>query len=332
MATGMDGAPQAVVAIDLGGSKALAGVVEQTGEVRSRTLFPSREYRDNPGALLDRMALSVKEAMSLAEVPSEQIAAVGVCVPGPLDLARRVVDVAPNLGWKALNAKAELERRLPGLPVFLENDVRAAALAEHTLGAGRGHPSMLAIFVGTGVGGGLVIEDRLYHGSRGGAGEIGHIVIQADGPLCACGQRGCLESLAARAAVARYVAEQVSAGSATVLTDILHGNLAALTSRDLAKAIQQGDAVAVQAARRSAKYVGIAAGSMVNLLDPDAIVLGGGIVEAIDEQYVAWAAETAQQQILSERARSVLIVASQLGDDAGLLGAALTAFYGLAPS
>jgi glucokinase len=319
-----------VVAIDLGGSKALAGVVESNGSIRSRVWLPSRDLKGRPAELLDRLADGAGEAAAQADLPFEAIAAVGVCVPGPMDPSRSVVAIAPNLGWVDLAVRAELERRLPRKRVFLENDVRAAALSEHKLGAGRGFDSMLAVFVGSGVGGGLVVDGRLYHGAQGGAGEIGHMVVRAGGPRCGCGRAGCLEAMAARDAVGRYVIREVERGHTTLLTAILGGDLRALNSRHLAVAIAQGDAVAIRAARRSARYAGLAIGGVVNLLDPGVVVIGGGIAEALGERYVAWASEIAQRQILASAARAVPIVASSLGDDAGLLGAALTAFAGLA--
>jgi glucokinase len=321
--------PSPVVAIDLGGTKALAGVVDPDGTVRSRVWLPSRDLVGRPAELLDRLADGAREAAAEAGVPFEQVGAVGVCVPGPLDSSRSVVAIAPNLGFVNLAVRAELERRLPGKPVFLENDVRAAALGEHVLGAGRGYDSMLAVFVGSGVGGGIVIDGKLYHGAQGGAGEIGHLVIRAAGPRCGCGRAGCLEAMAARGAVTRYVIQDVRRGRSTVLTDILKGNLEALTSRDLAAAIAQDDEVAIRAARRSARYTGLAIGGVINLLDPAVVVLGGGIAEALGHRYVEYVTKSARRYILAGQPP---IVASQLGDDAGLLGAALTANQGLAAS
>src|SRR5262249_4865303 len=192
----------------------------------------------------------------------DAVSAVGVCVPGPLDTTRSVVAIAPNLGWQNLAVRQELEYRLPGKPVFLENDVRAAALAEHVLGAGRGFDSMLAVFIGSGVGGGIVIGGKLYHRSHGGAGESRPPWGGSGRPPSGCGRAGCLEAMAARGAVTRYVMRDVKRGRRTRLTDILHGNLAALTSRDLAMAIAENDAVAIHAARLSARYVGLAVGGV----------------------------------------------------------------------
>jgi glucokinase len=321
-----------VVAIDLGGTKALVGAVESNGTVRSRVWLPSRDFRGRPGELLDVLAQGAAQAALEANLPFESISAIGICVPGPLDSSRSVVAIAPNLGWVDLAVRAELERRLPSKLVFLENDVRAAALSEHKLGAGRGYQSILAVFVGSGVGGGLVVDGQLYHGAHGGAGEIGHMVVRAGGPRCGCGRAGCLEAMSARGAVARYVIREVARGQATLLTEILGGNLPALTSRDLAQAIARSDAVAIRVARRSARYTGLAIGGVVNLLDPAAVVIGGGIAEALGQRYVEYAAETARRQIIASGAGGVPIVASKLGDDAGLLGAAMTAYAGLAIS
>src|SRR5438309_5353581 len=229
--------PPPVVAIDLGGTKALAGVVELDGTVRSRVSLPSRDLSGRPAELLDRLAEGAEAAATQAGVPFEAVAAVGLCVPGPLDQSRSVVAMAPNLGWVDLAVREELERRLPHTSVFLENDVRAAALSEHKLGAGQGYDSMLAVFIGSGVGGGIVVDGHLYHGAHGGAGEIGHMIVRAGGPRCGCGRAGCLEAMAARDAVTRYVIREVERGHSTALTAILKGNLLALTSRGLAMAI-----------------------------------------------------------------------------------------------
>ena len=180
--------PAPVVAIDLGGTKALAGVVESDGTVRSRVWLPSRELSGRPAELLDRLAEGAQAAAEQAGLPFEKVAAIGVCVPGPLDPSRSVVAMAPNLGWVDLPVREEMERRLPHKSVFIENDVRAAALSEHRLGAGRGSESMLAVFVGSGVGGGLIVNGTVYHGAHGGAGEIGHMVVRAGGPRCGCGR------------------------------------------------------------------------------------------------------------------------------------------------
>jgi glucokinase len=318
-----------VVGVDLGGTKILAGVVDAEGVVLSRFWLSSLDLQDQPEALLQRIAEAGREAAREAGVEWSRVAAGGVGIPGPLDATRWIVAVAPNLGWENLPARPLLEELFAGPSVFLENDVRAAALAEYRSGAEPRGRSLLAVFVGTGVGGGLIVDGRLYHGTRGGAGEIGHMVIQAGGPLCGCGRRGCLEALAARGAITREVLRAIKRGRSTVLQAVFEQGAEVVTSRDLALAIEQDDAVAVAAARKSARAVGLAVGSVANLLDPDVVVLGGGIVEGAGDAYVRWVGKVAQGQMLSEAARGIPIVAATLGDDAGLLGAAFTAFDGL---
>jgi len=314
-----------VVGVDLGGTKVLAGVVGQDGKVLSHYKHKTAILKDHPAALLDLLAEAVRSAVDQAGASMADVAAVGVGVPGSLNLDRSVVTVAPNLGWANVAAQAELKQRLGGMPVFLENDVRCAALAEHTLGSGSGHPSMVAIFIGTGVGGGLILDGQLLRGVRGGAGEVGHMVIRSGGPVCSCGQRGCLEAVAARPAVTRRLLKRIAKGHKTVLAHLADDNAKPLGSSELAKAVAKGDREATRAVKQSAHYAGEAAGSLVNLLDPDLVILGGGVVDAIGQQYVEWVAETARPHILAASARLLPIVAARLGDDAGLLGAALTA-------
>jgi glucokinase len=314
-----------VLAIDLGGTKALIGVVEPDGTVRSRLPLTTREFNGRPIQLLDCIADGGRQVLDAADVRLEHVAAVGVCLPGVLNANRSVIVIAPNLGWVDVQIRAELERRFSDVPVFVENDVRAAALSELRLGAGRGYASILAIFVGSGVGGGIVIDNQPFSGAHGLAGEVGHMVVAAGGPRCGCGRSGCLESVSAREAVARSVHNDVRRGHATVLTTMLNGDVMALTSRELAQAISESDPVALRAARRSARYVGLAVGGMINVLDPEVVVIGGGIAEAVGSRYIEWATEIACRQALPSPGRRVPIVASALRDDAGLLGAALTA-------
>jgi glucokinase len=316
-----DGRP--VVGVDLGGTKVLAGVVGSDGHVLARCKQKTARLKDRPEALLDLIAEAVHEALASAGLGLDQVAAVGVGVPGTLDAERARVAIAPNLGWVDLPVRDDLSRRLDGARVCLENDVRSAALAEHRLGAGAGRQSMIALFIGTGIGGGLVADGRLVHGSHGGAGELGHMPIRAGRGRCSCGQKGHLEALAARPALVRYIARRVARGESSVVARRHRGDLTRLTSGDIEAAVRAGDKLATRAARRSARYVGLAVGGLVNLLDPELVVLGGGVVEALGQAYVEWAAEAARPHILAASRREVPIQAARLGDDAGLLGAAL---------
>jgi glucokinase len=314
-----------IVGVDLGGTKVLAGVVNGDGQVLSHSKHKTRALKGRPDALLDLIAEAVRGACAEASVDLGSVSAVGMGVPGTLTADRSGVMVAPNLGWSNVPVRDDLARRLDGARVGLENDVRSAALAEHVLGAGAGYSSMLAIFVGTGIGGGYIEHGKIVHGSRGGAAEFGQMVIQAGKGRCSCGNKGHLEALAARPALARYMARKVKRGAKSSLAGAHKGDLTLLTSGEIEGAIAAGDELAIRAAERSATYVGLALGSLVNAFDPDLVVLGGGVVAAIGQRYVDWAAVAARPHILNQDARSLPIVAAKLGDDAGLLGAALAA-------
>lgn len=320
-----------VIGVDLGGTKVLAGAVARDGTVRSRFKLLTQELKGQPDALLDRIAEAVRGAADEAGMTLGDARAVGMGVPGPLDLTRSVVAVAPNLGWGSLAVRSELERRLPGMRVFLENDVRAAALAEARIGSGRGHHALLAVFVGSGVGGGMVIGGRVYHGGHGTAGEIGHVVVKVDGPVCPCGRRGCFEALTARDAIIRMVKAAVARGVQTALTALVReGSLDNLSSLDLSRAVgEHDDPLASQVLKRSARYTGIAIGGLINLVDPDIVVLGGGVVEAGGQPYLEVVTRYVRRQVLSSAAAGLPVVLSTLGDESGLLGAALTAWDGL---
>lgn len=321
--------PRPVVGVDLGGTKVLVGVVSPDGTIQSRVKHRTHALRDQPDALLDLIARAVREALEAAQLGASDVGGVGMGVPGPLDATRRVVRVAPNLGWHGLAAADELSGRLDGMSVALENDVRSATLAELWMGAGKGVDAFLAVFVGTGVGGGLVLGGRMWHGRHGAAGEVGHLVVRDGGPRCSCGRRGCLEANAARPAIARWIAKRADRGKATALTRLAKGrDLREVTSGALAAAMDQQDPLVVRAVERSARYVGRAVGGLVNVFDPELVVLGGGVVDAVGQPYVDVAAREARALILSDQARDLPIQASPLGDDAGLLGAALTAFAG----
>ncbi|MEW6048842.1 MAG: ROK family protein, partial [Bacillota bacterium] len=199
-----------VAGVDLGGTKIAAGLVDEGGRVLHRVELLTRP-EEGPAAVMDRMIGSVREVCRAAGVRPEELQAVSVACPGPLDPVRGVVTEAPNLHWRNVNVTAPMREAL-GAPVYLENDANAAALGEWWAGAGRGTRSFIYVTVSTGIGGGIVIEGRIYGGAHWAAGEIGHTVaVVENGPLCGCGRRGCLEAMASGTAIARRAAEALQA-------------------------------------------------------------------------------------------------------------------------
>lgn len=312
-----------VVGIDLGGTKVLIGLVGPDNSVLSRYKAPTREHHQ-PDELLKAIAAGVHEAAKKANVPWEAIRAAGMGIPGPIDAATGVVKLAPNLGWSNVPVREVLEREL-GLPVGIDNDVRVATLSEFQLGAGRGHQRVVSFFVGTGIGGGLVLDGQVYHGAHNAAGEIGHTFVKAGGPLCSAGHKGCLEAMASRTAIQRDIVAAAKKGKATALKNIAGKDLAEIKSGDLAEALERNDKLTKRVVRRAAHYVGYGIASAVNLLDPEIIILGGGVVEALGDTFMNWAIERARPNIIASDARAVAIIRAELGDDAGMLGAALVA-------
>ena len=230
-----------VVGVDLGGTKILAAVVDSEGSILSQA---KKKTKVEGGALtvLNRMALAIRSVIESSGIPKNQIAAIGVGSPGPLDPESGIVMVAPNLGWKNVNVKAYLEGEFQ-IPVFLENDVNAGTFGEYCLGAGKGVSSLVGIFVGTGIGGGIIIDGKLHRGFNQTAGEIGHMIIDPDGPLCGCGNHGCLEAVASRTAIDRMIRERLESGKKSVITDFVKKDSAQIKSSVLAKALYQNDKV-----------------------------------------------------------------------------------------
>lgn len=312
-----------VAAVDLGGTKILAAIVGPDGTIVSREKLETGSDHA-VGAVADRIAECVRGACSTAGIESAQLAAVGIGAPGPIDLAAGVVKVAPNLGWRDAPLRDELERRVD-VPVALDNDVRIAVIAEHAVGVGRGVRNMIGVWPGTGVGGGLILNGQIYTGSNDVAGEVGHMTLKIGGPKCGCGGRGHLESLASRTAIVRDIVRAVSKGEKTILTKIVGKDLSKTTSGALAKAWAKDDPLVTRVLERAAKYLAVGIASLANALNPELVVLGGGVIEGLGESYVKRVRSHVHKLPLPPNNAELKIVRSGLGDDAGVTGAALLA-------
>ena len=221
--------------------------------------------------------------------------------------------------------KAELEARID-IPAFVDNDVNVGTLGEHTFGAGQNVQNLVGIFVGTGIGGGIILNGELFHGASKTAGEIGHIIVKADGPKCGCGTRGCLEALASRTAMAKQFQKAIlKKKKKSILTELTDGDLGLIRSGTLAKAVRSKDKLTLKVFKDVTKYLGVGIGSIVNFLNPEMIVLGGGVVEALDDKFIDDIRKAAKKYALPDTLKGVQIVKAELGDNAGVLGAAALA-------
>jgi len=284
-----------------------------------------------PEGVTRRIAATVRKVLNDLGTKSNRVQGVGIGAPGTVDPEKGVVLYAPNLSWQD-HPLAKMLGRLLSLPVTLDNDVNAGAVGEHALGAGQGAGNLVAIFVGTGIGGGVILNNRLYHGSHGGAGEVGHIKILADGPLCGCGRKGCAEGLASRTAMERDMRQAVDSGRASLVPGIMARlGRERMTSRVIQEALREGDPLMREILQRAQHCLGLLVASLVNLLDPDCVVIGGGIADRLKDEFLEPIRETATRHILrAPHLEPVRIAPSRLGDYAGSVGAAVIAWNRLA--
>jgi glucokinase len=317
-----------VIGIDLGGTKIYAAVVDKKGRIlgsaRKRT-----KAEQGFDMTIQRMATCVELAVAEAGVGMDDIAAVGVGSPGPLDLKKGRIIETPNLKWKDAPLKADLKKRLQR-PVAIDNDGNVGLLGEYAYGAGHGSQDMVGLFIGTGIGGGVIINGQLLHGFNENAAELGHMILNPDGPLCGCGNHGCLEAFASRLAIEREIRNAVAAGVPSRILEGLDNPEAMLRSKRLSEAYSANDQAAVQAIERSATYVGYGVASLLNIFNPEVVVIGGGVVEAIGKPYVEIVQRVAEQNVFKVALRNVRIVAAELKDDSAVLGAAELAWQKIA--
>lgn len=291
-----------VIGIDLGGTKIAVGAF-QNGELKSHLTFPTpQEGGDAIVQLMGEAALQAAREARLNPL------AVGLATPGPLDYRSGSIRFAPNLkGVDNFPIQQKLAEKL-GLPTRLENDANAAALAEHHLGAAQGATSSLFITISTGIGGGVILDGKPLRGSHGQGAEIGHLTVLPGGPMCGCGNAGCLEALASGRALAR---------------EATFAYQSRMTTHDLFERFQGGEEKAVRILWQAAHHVGVALASCVKAFDPEVIVLGGGIAVALGDTYLNMVRDSYQQSISGWVAPP--IEAAHFGNEAGVLGAALAA-------
>jgi glucokinase len=301
--------------VDIGGTNLKAAIVSSEGAVAAFDVTPW-----SAGAPEEAVALVADRRRRLtAEVGPRGLSSCGCGCAGLVDSARGLVHASPNLpAWHDVQLAMMLEEALE-LPVVVENDANAAAYAECIVGAARGAANVVLLTLGTGVGGGIVLGGRLYRGSHGGAGEVGHMAVTLDGPPCPCGSIGCIERLVNAESLVRRAVSLLGAGRASTL-----GAGSSLTARDVGDAARAGDGVAVEAVAATGRILGVGLANLVQLLDPDVIVVGGGVAE-IGEPLLAPARAELERRIASYHASTVRVVPAALGETAGVVGAALLA-------
>lgn len=307
--------------LDIGGTKILGGLIDRAGTllVRRRIeTLPSQGAED----IVARCAALLQELSEEVQASSSAIQAIGCSVPGPLDSEKGMVMFSPNLAWHNVPFVNMLHDHLP-VPVAIEDDARCAAIGEVRTGAAQGTRNAVYVTFSTGIGSGVVINGHIYRGSHGTAGEVGHITLETNGPLCACGNSGCFEALSSGSAIARQARQAVVSGATTALADLaVHPD--ALTAAQVMQAGERGDAVAIRIIETAGMYAGIGLAAVASAFDPEIIVVGGGVVRS-QSLFLQRACETFQARAITPLNTLVRIVPAALGDESGLWGAAALA-------
>lgn len=311
--------PQFTAAIDLGGTKVLAAIVDPEHNVVA-TAKVKTDVGGGPESVVEQMAAGVIKAAGKAGIDHRSLAAVGACAPGPVNPNTGIVSLAVNLGWEEPVALGPLLSKHLGVPVLVDNDVNAGIYGEVVAGAAKGRQDVVGIFVGTGIGGGLVLDGKLRRGHRWSAGELGHAIILADGPVCGCGNRGCIEALASRTALERDVRLALDGGRQSLISELMEAKGGRMTSGIIDQAIRAEDPLMVELMSRINRYLGLFTASIVNTLDPEMVVFGGGVVEKLGDLMLDPIRTVTNTNILQKEGK-LEIVAAQLSDHAAIIGA-----------
>ncbi|MBI2847410.1 MAG: ROK family protein [Chloroflexi bacterium] len=317
----MKRAKRVILALDLGGTAYRVGLVERSGRLLHRSSHPTI-VREGVEGILARVFQSLRELLKDAGPNTAE--AIGIAAPGPINPETGVIFKAPNMpGWEDIPLKELCEEEF-GIPAFAGNDANLAALAEHAFGAGRGVDDLIYITISTGIGGGIISDGRLFLGSQGLAGEVGHMTIDRHGPRCRCGNVGCLEVLASGTAIAGIAVQRIADGERSAISSLVGGRLEEVTAEIVATAAYNGDALARNIIKKAALDMGAGLVNLFHLFNPKLIIIGGGVSKAwplFSVHINSYIAEHAMPHFYEY----VPIVPAALGDDAGLLGAAALA-------
>jgi glucokinase len=307
-----------IAGVDLGGTKIYSLVATAEGEVRGHDRRPT-QADGGPDSVVERIAESVQASLSAAGASLDDIDGVGISSPGPCDPERGMVTDAPNLpGFHNIHLTRLVSGTL-GVPAILENDANAAAYGEHRFGAGRGFKHIVYVTLGTGIGGGIIIDGKVYSGASGAAGEVGHMILLENGPPCNCGMRGCLESLSSGPAIARDASAALADGRTPGLAQMV--GEAYPTTEQVYEAALQGDEACRDVIQRAGRYLGLGLAGLLNIFNPEALILGGGLTN-LKDFYMGPALELASRGAFPQVRADAKLKIAELGDAAGALGAA----------
>ncbi len=315
----MAGLKKVYLGIDLGGSNISVALANVAGKIIGFDRIETLAHR-GPEQIIDHIIKLAKQLQKSENIPSSVLQAVGVGVPGVLNYTTGVVRFSPNLpGWINIPLRQKLRSAFKKT-VVVDNDANVAAYGEKWQGAGKKYNHVVVYTLGTGVGGGIILNGKIFHGSSGGAGELGHTTILPEGPLCACGNRGCLETLVSGAAIGRAGREALQDGNKSLLRELCEDQPENITAKTVFQAARKGDAVAKEIIRRTGKYLGIAIAGIINLLNPEIVIIGGG-VSISGRDLLPYVEAEVKKRTMKALAECTRIVTAELADKAGVMGA-----------
>lgn len=306
------------IGVDLGGTKIATALIDSEGRVLARTSCLT-EAQEGVEKVLERMYKTVEDVLLEAGIELNEIAGIGIGSPGPLDSKTGIVHSAPNLGWKNVPL-GDLFRQRFQVPIYVGNDANLAGLGEKWLGAGKNVGSLLYLTVSTGIGGGIIIDGKIHTGSHDIAGEVGHIIVKRDGPLCGCGSRGCLEAIASGTAIAREAKAGIARGESPLLAKLAGDGEP--NAKLVGEAARNGDPFSTNLLEDAFTYLGLGIVSLLNVLDPEMVVIGGG-VSNLDDLLFDPVRRVVKENLGTSPLGDVPIVKAELGADVGVLGAAM---------
>ena len=305
------------ICLDIGGTKVLGAIFDKDGKIIHRLKKKTKSGGDSSENIEEVIISVVDGMMKDAEIKKSDVNAIAAGAPGVIDQSKGIVLFSPNLPWRDYDIKSPIEKRF-GVPFFIGNDVNVGVLGEYKYGAAKGYKNVVGFFVGTGMGGGLILNGELYTGTGFKAAEYGHMILDPEGPLCNCGQRGCLEAFSSKQGMSAYVRQQVSRGRKSMMADQLVGS--AFKSSSLKKALAEGDEVATEAVDRACHYLAVATGNMINTFSPDVVVYGGGVMEACGKTFLKKILAEVDRYCMPSIRSTVELKVAGLGDDSLLYG------------
>lgn len=306
------------ICLDIGGTKVLGAIFNSKKEIVYRLKKKTKSAGDSSQNIEDLIISVVDEMIVGAEINQKQVVAIAAGAPGVINQEEGIVLFSPNLPWRNYNIKKPIEEKF-GVPFYIGNDVNVGVLGEYKYGAGKGYKNVVGLFVGTGMGGGLILDGKLYTGHQFKGAELGHMVLNSEGPRCNCGQRGCLEAFSSKQGISDYIRQQTERGRESLMAEAVKGGI--FKSKLLKAALEANDKVSVEAVERACHYLAVATGNLINIFSPEVVIYGGGVVEACGNSFLPLILKDVDKYCMPSIRDTVEIRNAALGDDSILYGA-----------